>query len=328
MEAGTSYALVGSVTANTNVTPISWSTNNINVATVSNTGVVQAKKAGTTRIQGVIYCYDTTSLYFVYCDVTVTGGTTTPTQVSVQRVDLSHAFMNLDYGNTSTLNASLYPQEAQGTVAWTSDNVNVATVNNGVVTAKGAGTCVITAYCDGQTTNCTVTVAKGEIQLNASKFNLQKGKTTKALTISSSTYDNDRIISVTSSDNGVLKASVSNNQIVLKGAKTSSKYVTVTVTTESGATQTCQVKVVKDKVSTSKLTLNKKSTTLAKGEKDSLVVTQTPISSTDKLTWSSSNKKIVSVDKNGNLTAKKKGKVTITLKSSNGKKVTCKVTVK
>jgi uncharacterized protein YjdB len=266
--------------------------------------------------------------YQASCNVTVTGDLVVTTPIAVQSVSMNTTSLSLEYGKTSTLNASLNPQGATGTIAWVSNNVSVATVNNGIVTAKGAGTCLITASCNGASINCTVSVAPGSIQLNASKFNIQKGKTIKALAISSSSYENDNIVSVTSSDSKVIKASFSGNQISLKGLKTSSKYVTITIQTESGATSSCQVKVVKNKVTTSKLKLNKKSVTLSKGASDSLIVTQTPISSTDKLTWSSSNKKVVTVSKNGKIVAKKKGSATITLKSSNGKKVTCKVKVK
>lgn len=42
------------------------------------------------------------------------------------------------------------------------------------------------------------------------------------------------------------------------------------------------------------------------------------------MTWSSSNKKVATVDKNGVVTAVKKGTVTITAKTSGGKKATCK----
>ena len=46
------------------------------------------------------------------------------------------------------------------------------------------------------------------------------------------------------------------------------------------------------------------------------------------LYWKSSNKKIIIVDKNGKIKAKKKGKATITVKMESGVKATCKVTVK
>lgn len=44
--------------------------------------------------------------------------------------------------------------------------------------------------------------------------------------------------------------------------------------------------------------------------------------------WSSSNKKVATVDKNGKVTAKKKGKATITVKCTDGTELRCKVTVK
>ena len=45
------------------------------------------------------------------------------------------------------------------------------------------------------------------------------------------------------------------------------------------------------------------------------------------VTFKSSNKKVVSVDKNGKLKAKKAGMATITVKTANGKTAKCKVTV-
>lgn len=46
------------------------------------------------------------------------------------------------------------------------------------------------------------------------------------------------------------------------------------------------------------------------------------------MTYSSSDKKVIAVDSTGNITGKKLGSATITAKTSNGKKATCKVTVK
>lgn len=75
--------------------------------------------------------------------------------------------------------------------------------------------------------------------------------------------------------------------------------------------------------------LNKTKATLKPGESFNLKVTLKPKKVTDKsITWKSSNKKVATVDKNGKVTAKKKGTCTITAVTSNGKKAKCKITVK
>ncbi|MCH5298852.1 MAG: Ig-like domain-containing protein, partial [Ruminococcus sp.] len=63
--------------------------------------------------------------------------------------------------------------------------------------------------------------------------------------------------------------------------------------------------------------------TLKKGKKFTLKIT----GGVGKAKFTSSNKKIATVNKNGKITAKKKGKATITVKT-NGMKLKCKITVK
>lgn len=169
---------------------------------------------------------------------------------------------------------------------------------------------------------------EGNISLNASKIELQKGKTIKTLDLKVNQLESDQIASVTSSNKKVLKATLNGQTIVLKGAKAYKKYVTVTVTMQSGATATCKVKVVNSVVNTKRLTVSDKKITLKKGEKQKIEVIKNPISATDKITYKSSNTKVATVDKNGKIKAKKKGKATITIISSNSKKTTCKVVVR
>ena len=63
-------------------------------------------------------------------------------------------------GQTSSLTAAVSPSNATyKTVMWISDNSSVASVNNGTVTAVGAGTAIITASTiEGSKATCTVTV--------------------------------------------------------------------------------------------------------------------------------------------------------------------------
>lgn len=76
------------------------------------------------------------------------------------------------------------------------------------------------------------------------------------------------------------------------------------------------------------INMNKKKATIKVKKTLTLKATMKPAKSTDTLKWSSSNKKVAKVDKYGKVTAVKKGTATITVKTSSGKKATCKITVK
>ena len=76
------------------------------------------------------------------------------------------------------------------------------------------------------------------------------------------------------------------------------------------------------------VTLNYTKYSLKVGQSKTLVATVTPASSKETVKWYSSNNKVATVSSTGKVTAKKEGTVTITAKTSNGLKATCKVTVK
>lgn len=69
----------------------------------------------------------------------------------------------LTAGNTVRLSATVSPTNADDkSVTWSSSNTGVAVVSDGIVTAKSAGTAIITAKTsNGRTANCTVTVNEG-----------------------------------------------------------------------------------------------------------------------------------------------------------------------
>ncbi len=74
--------------------------------------------------------------------------------------------------------------------------------------------------------------------------------------------------------------------------------------------------------------LSETSLTLSIGEAKILTASILPVSVTNKtLSWSSSDTKIVSVNKKGKVKAIAPGDATITVKTSNGKKASCEVTV-
>lgn len=126
---------------------VTWSSNNTKVATVSG-GKVTAVAAGTATITANAGNKTAT------CSVTVSNATVAVTSISLSRTSLT-----LNSGDTATLTATVYPDNATDkNVVWISDNEAVATVNNGVVTAVSAGTTIIRAQAGGKSTSCTITV--------------------------------------------------------------------------------------------------------------------------------------------------------------------------
>lgn len=74
--------------------------------------------------------------------------------------------------------------------------------------------------------------------------------------------------------------------------------------------------------------LNKTSVSVAKGQTCQLTATVDPTGASQAVTWTTSNKNIAAVDRNGVVTGVKSGNAVITATTPNGKKISCKVTVK
>jgi hypothetical protein len=134
------------------VLPVTWSTSNASVATVSGSGVVTAIAPGVVAISA---SWGTDSA----------GDTLTvaSTLVPVASVSVSLAASSLNVGATTQATATL--RDASNNVltgravSWSSSNTGVASVNStsGLVTAAGAGTATITATSESKSGNATVT---------------------------------------------------------------------------------------------------------------------------------------------------------------------------
>ena len=128
---------------------VTWSSSNTAVATVAD-GVVTAKASVGTAI---ITVKTADGAKTATCTVTV--------GVPVTGVTLSQTSASLKVGETLTLKATVAPDNATDkSVTWSSSNTAVATVSDGKVTAKAAGTATITVKTnDGaKTATCTVIV--------------------------------------------------------------------------------------------------------------------------------------------------------------------------
>lgn len=90
----------------------------------------------------------------------VTVGTST---VAVTGITIDKTTAELEIGETETLTATVNPDDATDkSVTWTTSDANIATVENGVVTAVAAGNATITAQAGEHTATCAVTVKAAE----------------------------------------------------------------------------------------------------------------------------------------------------------------------
>ena len=84
-------------------------------------------------------------------------------QIPVQSLSLSSSTMTLSEGESLTLTATVLPVDATNSeVSWSVSPIGIASVRNGKVTAKKAGSCTVTATAGGKWAQCAVTVVEAE----------------------------------------------------------------------------------------------------------------------------------------------------------------------
>lgn len=251
-----------------------------------------------------------------------------PGEILPTGITISRSTASVSKGKQLKLNAALTPAKTSDqTVKWRSSNTSIATVNSaGLVTAKKRGTAVITAASVRKpelykTCKVTVKVPAARIIISSKEY-IKKGKT-RSLYATLTPSDTTDKITWSSSNKKVAQV---NTKGKVKGLKPGT--ATITAKTSSGKKDTCKVKIVKKTVKAKKIKISKKAILIKKGNTQILKVTASPSYSTDTRSFKSSKPSVAKVDKNGVVTAIKKGKAVITVKTSSGKKVTCKVTVK
>ena len=150
LEVKETVTLVANVApANATNKDVTWASDNETVATIVD-GVVTAVAVGTANI--TVTTVD--GSFKATCAVTVNP-------ISVKGVALNKTTMTLKVAQADTLVATITPEDAANKeVVWASDNAEVATVVDGVVTAIALGTANITVTTvDGNfTATCVVTV--------------------------------------------------------------------------------------------------------------------------------------------------------------------------
>lgn len=112
-------------------------------------------------------------------------------RVQAEKITIDPKELKMEVGEKETLTATLTPEDTTVPITWTSSNEKIATVDNGIVTAKKAGKATITATIpNGESASCEVTVT-------------EKESTSTASTVTSKKYK----ITLKDTENGMVKAS-------------------------------------------------------------------------------------------------------------------------
>lgn len=254
------------------------------------------------------------------CNVTV--------GVGVEKIELDKSELSLKKGESAPLKATIFPENASDkSLKWGSSDVSVATVDAyGNVKAEGNGeaTVFVSSSDGGFTAYCNVKVGTSVtgISLDPREFTLE--------TIGSSFTIKPVISPEDASDLGVVWESADTKVVSVASDGTVTAIgpgtTTVTATTNDGSfTSNCVVSV---KSPAQHVSLDKTSLKLLEGESGKLTATVYPLNSTQKtLTWVSDHPDVASVDNEGNVTARKAGAATVTVKVAEKVTAVCKVTV-
>lgn len=158
MTVGENHKLTATVSPdNATNKSVAWNSSNPNIASVSSTGEVIAIAEGTASITAK--CGDKSAS----CTVKVNLIT-----INVTSITLSEKQLSLTVGDTFTLVANVFPDNATiKTITWGTTNSEIATVStSGKITALGSGTVTITASCGNVYSTCTVTVKQKQGGIN------------------------------------------------------------------------------------------------------------------------------------------------------------------
>ena len=166
------------------------------------------------------------------------------------------------------------------------------------------------------------------IRINAKNVQIKAGQSYRITATITPNNAGNKELDWSSSDDGIArvdKLDETSATIIAEGEG----MCTITVSTrDGGKTAVCRVSVIED-AKVASVALNKKKLQMRKGEKQKLTAIVKPYNAKNKsILWSSSNKGIADVDKNGIVKANRPGKVKITATTAEGKKTAvCEVTV-
>ncbi len=308
---GSTSQLIGTVSPAQASQTLNWSSNNTNVVTVNQSGLVKAVGAGNATVVA-----KTINGITATCNITVGNYSN-----KLKKIEITVKESAIPVNREKQLIVAFTPSTATNkTITWTSDNTAVATVDSsGLVKTIAPGTATITARAadGGLTSTAKINVYKDTYEVlptsvwfAQSNYKIGIGTTlplTPGITPSK----------VTETGFTFKSSDVSIATIDSSGTVYGKKAGTVTITATSKASNHLQAKttVVVSKIEAKSIKLNSTDITFYSGsvcDTFQLVPELQPSNATkETMTFTSSDTKVATVDKNGKIKAINTGTTTI-----------------
>ncbi len=244
--------------------------------------------------------------------------------VFVEYVSIDQGYIALNKGKTKTLTATVSPSYATNkTLRWETGDASVATVNqDGVVTARGAGTTCICAYSqDGSNkSSCcevSVNVPVESVTINTSSLLMRVGEYDYLYAEVCPTDAVNKLIRWSSTNTGVVWVNEATGRVEARGIGSATIYATAQDGT--GVKGSCTIQV-KPPISVQGIDICCDNYTMNVGDITYLSYDIYPSDATNKsVTWCSTDTSVAEVNSTtGRIVAKKAGSTIITVSTDDG----------
>ena len=320
---GGQIVLTGVMEPDTATGDLTWKSSNAKIVTVLNGVVTAGKKAGIAVITVKTRNGKTASMKIKAIDPTVADSVALAWESGIPLAD--DEIIRLNWGEKAVLTGIISPDTATGKLSWSASGKKIVEVKNGEITALKEGKSVVTVKTGNKKTDKATIVVSDPFK--------PTGIAIADKSITRVSLDKELVLNaIQSPENaaGEVTWSVSNRKIatVENGTVKPLKegIVTVSASTRTGKKDSLKITVFDPSKAVS-VSLSHEGKPLKNGETIDLAKNQTltlkadmePETAADKLTWSSADKTVATVN-DGVVTALNKLKKTkVTVKTSNGK---------
>lgn len=271
---------------------------------------------------------------------TACGGDDEPAEVNATGVKLDKAMVVLEIGESTTVKATLAPENATNkNVKWDVKNTAIATVNNGVVkgVAVGETELTVTTVDGGHTATIPVKVVAQSVKVTAIKLvgvptEAKEGRITTISAVITPTDATDMTVTFTSSNPDVVKVEFTKSEsnyslATLTAVGPGKAKITATANDGSGVKAEAEVNVIPT-IKVSEIKIGPENATIEVGETKQFAATISPSDADNKeVEWSSSDTSVATVAANGVVTGVGMGTATITATAKDGSGVKGSATI-